>query len=173
MNLFKRSCLVAAAVLAAGFLGARSAPAADAPPAPAPGLPSDQLLTSPGSAAHRFDEFLYPMAERLKEAGEKLVRVRKWMAAKQVGGIVISTERNFDWITAGGKDNVVWAQRESPVKILIAPDRLYLIADNIDGPRVTTEELDGLGYDWVRYPWYGKEADALRPLIKGKKILFD
>jgi antitoxin VapB len=111
--------------------------------------------------------------ERKAEADEKVSRVRKELAARKLDGVVIATERNLNWLTAGGKDNVVWAQRETAVKLLVTPEKLYLIADNIEGPRVMTEELTGLGYEWVRYSWYAKEADALHPLIKGKKIAFD
>lgn len=141
--------------------------------ADAPRLPSEDLLANPLKASHRFDEFVYPAAERKAEADEKVSRVRKELAARKLDGVVLATERNLNWLTAGGKDNVVWAQRETAIKLLVTPEKLYLIADNIEGPRVMTEELTGLGYEWVRYSWYAKEADALLPLIKGKKIAFD
>lgn len=158
--------------LTAVALACCSAGALAAEPSRAP-LPSDDLFTNPARAAHRFDEFVYPAEERKTEAEEKVARVRKLLAARKLDGLVIATERNFNWVTAGGADNVVWAQRESPVKLLITPDRLHLIADNIEGPRVMTEEVQNLGYDWKKYPWHGKEADALEPLIKGKRIAFD
>jgi len=148
-----------------------SAQAAD-PTTPAR-LPSDELLLNPDRAAHRFDDFVYQAAERKSEAEEKVTRVRKLLAKEKLDGLVIATERNLNWLTAGGKDTVVWAQRESPVKLLVTPDALRLVADNIEGPRVMTEELRGLGYEWSKYAWHAKESDALEPLIKGKKIAFD
>ncbi|HEU4754780.1 MAG TPA: M24 family metallopeptidase, partial [Armatimonadota bacterium] len=39
--------------------------------------------------------------------------------------------------------------------------------------RVMDEELQGLGYQWVRYDWHAPEADALSPLIKGRRVAFD
>lgn len=149
-------------------LAAGIATAAD-PPKPS----SDDLLTNPLKASHRFDEFVYPVAERKAEADEKVSRVRKELASRKLDGVIIATERNLNWLTAGGKDNVVWAQRETAIKLLITPEKLYLIADNIEGPRVMSEELSGLGYEWMRYSWHAKEADALQPLLKGKKIAFD
>lgn len=165
MKLFARPALCGALLLA---LAAGIATAAD-PPRPS----SDDLLTNPRKASQRFDEFVYPAAERKAEADEKVSRVRKELAARKLDGVVISTERNLNWLTAGGKDHVVLAQRETAVKLLVTPDKLYLIADNIEGPRVMTEELTGLGYEWMRYSWYAKETDALQPLLKGKKIAFD
>lgn len=165
MNHYARLALSGALLLA---LSASAAPAADPPR-----LPSEELLLNPQKASRRFDEFVFSAAERKAEADEKVSRVRKELAARKLDGAVIATERNLNWLTAGGKDNVVWAQRETAVKLLVTPEKLYLIADNIEGPRVMTEELTGLGYEWIRYSWYAKEADALVPLIKGKKIAFD
>jgi hypothetical protein len=165
MNRLLRSC-TAAALLAAL---AGPAPAADVPPR----LPSDDLLANPVRAAHRFDSFVYTAAERRQEAAEKVTRLRKALADRKLDGVVIATERNLNWLTAGGKDNVVWAQRETPVRLLVTADRLYLIADNIEGPRMMTEELGGLGYEWVKYEWYEKEAEALAPLLRRGRIAFD
>ena len=141
--------------------------------ADAPQLPSDRLFTHPTEAAHRFDDFTVSANDRRIESAEKLTRVRKLLANRRLDGVVIATERNFDWITAGGKDSVSWAQRESPVKLLITADRLYLIANNIEGPRVQDEELAGLGYELVEYPWHSSEAEVLLPQLKGKKVAFD
>jgi Xaa-Pro aminopeptidase len=165
MKLFVRISAVAALLAAAGT--ATSLRAAEPP------LPSDDLFTNPRKAFHRFDDFVYTAADRQKEAAEKVARLRKALAAEKLDGVVIATERNLNWVTAGGKDTVVWAQRESPVKLLITVDKLYLISDNIEGPRMMTEELDGLGYERAQYNWYAQESDALEPLIKGKRIAFD
>lgn len=170
MNRFFRYDLVALLILAT--VGAvRGAP--DTPGDQAPRLPSDDLLASPTKAAHRFDEFVYPFVERRQEAAEKVTRLRKAMADRKLDGILIATERNLNWLTAGGKDNVVWAQRETPVELLVTADKLYLIANNIEGPRMMTEELDGLGYEWVKYYWEQKDTDTLAPLIRRKRIAFD
>jgi Xaa-Pro aminopeptidase len=170
MNVTTRIAAVGALLAAVLALGA----SAQKKPAPvADGLASDELFTNPTKAVHRFDEFVYTPNERLREATEKVERLRKTLAARKLDGVVIGTERNLNWLTAGGKDTVVWAQRETGVKLLVTADKLYLIANNIEGPRVSTEELAGLGYEWVQYNWYGKEKDALEPLLKGKKVAFD
>lgn len=138
-----------------------------------PRLPSDDLFGNPRRSFHRFDDFVYTAKDRTAEWTEKLARVRKLLAERKLDGVVIATEYNFNWLTAGGKDNVVWTQRESPVKLLVTADKLYLVADNIEGPRVMTEEISDLAPQWARYFWYQKESEALKPLIKGKKIAYD
>jgi Xaa-Pro aminopeptidase len=138
-----------------------------------PALSSEDLFARPEQAAKRFEEFVYTAAERREEAEEKVARVRKALAARKLDGLLLSLERNFNWLTAGGSDNVVWPQRESLIKVLVTPESLHLIADNIEGPRVMTEELNGLGYDWVRYNWFRPEREVLQPLLRGKKIAFD
>jgi antitoxin VapB len=138
-----------------------------------PRLPSDELFTNPRRAERRFDGFSYTARERQEEAAEKVRRVRRMLADRRLDGLLVATERNLNWLTAGGKDNVVWVQRETPVKLLVTADRLYLVADNIEGPRMMSEELQGLGYEWVRFNWYQAEKDVLGPLVRGKKLAFD
>lgn len=158
-----RTPLAALLVLAAAFAAA---------PVPA-ALPSDDLFTHPQRAAHRFDGFAYSAEERKAEAGQKVTRLRAALRTAGLDGLVLATERNLNWLTAGGKDNVVWAQRETPVKLLVTADRLYLVADNIEGPRMMSEELAGLGYEWARFGWYEGEKATLSRLIRGKRVAFD
>lgn len=162
--------LAATGLLLAASLGvsASTVRAADAPR-----LPSEELLTNPRAANHRFDDFNNSFEERRAEVNEKVGRLRRNLAARRLDGVVITTERNFGWVTGGGKDHVVWAQRESPVTLFITLDKQYLIANNIEGPRVMTEELDGLGYQWEKYDWWEKETKPLAALLKGKKVAFD
>jgi Xaa-Pro dipeptidase len=140
-------------------------------------LASEELFTNQEKASHRFDDFTYTADERREEAAEKLSRLRAALAAKKLDGVLIATHRNFEWITGGARDTVVWAERESPVKLLITSDKKYLIANSIEGPRVMAEELTGLGYDWQRFNWYGSEREIIDELLnktlKGRKIAFD
>ena len=109
----------------------------------------------------------------MAETTEKMARLRKLLTTRKVDGVVLSTQRNLQWITAGGRGSDVRTQRESAVKLLITLDRLYCIGDNVYGPRIMDEELAGLGYEWVRYPWTATEKDALQPLLRDKRILWD
>jgi antitoxin VapB len=162
--------LLRALPLCAVLLAGAAAPMLAAPTTP---LPSDDLFENPTRAAHRFDEFTYTAEERQEEVSTKLTRLRKALADRKLDGVVIATERNLNWATGGGKDTVVWAQRETPVKLLITADKQYLIANNIEGPRMQSEELAGLGYQWVRFDWHGDEKAVLGPMLRDKKIAFD
>lgn len=136
-------------------------------------LPSDDLFQAPTRAAHRFDNFVYTLKERQAEATQKVERLRKVMKDKKWDAVVIATERNLNWLTAGGKNTVVWVQRETAPRIVVTADKLQLVADNIEGPRMMAEELSGLGYEWISFNWYEGEAKTLGPLLKGKKVAFD
>ncbi len=138
-------------------------------------LPSDDLLLNRRRALTRFDDFVYTASERTAEVTEKLTRVRKLMIQRKLECLVIGTERNFQWLTGGGRDSVVLVQRESPVKLVITNDKQYLVANNIESPRVMTEELGGLGFASVQFDWFEEEGErkALAPLLKGRKVAFD
>ncbi|MBM3457511.1 MAG: M24 family metallopeptidase, partial [Armatimonadetes bacterium] len=137
------------------------------------GLPSDDLFANPARAVHRFDDFVYTASERRAEASRKVIRVRELLALRKLDGLLLATDRNVSWLTAGGKSTVVWAQREAPVKLLVTADQLLLVANNIEAPRLQTEELNGLGYETLQYPWQEAETRTLSPRLKGKKIAFD
>ncbi len=104
---------------------------------------------------------------------EKIGRVRKLLTARKIDGIVISDERNFSWISAGGRAAGDPGARTAPVRLLVTLDRLYCIADNETGPRVMDEELAGQGYEWVRHAWTQSEREVLQPLLKDRRILWD
>ena len=157
------------------FCSASTLLAAPAPPTgvdPAR-LPSDDTFANPRRSIHRFDDFVYTGKERVAETTEKMARLRKLLTTRKVDGVVITTQRNLQWVTGGGRGSDIRTQRESSVKLLITLDRLYCIGNNVYGPRVVDEELAGLGYEWVRYPWTATEKDALQPLLRDKRILWD
>src|ERR1041385_9229680 len=135
-------------------------------------LPSD-LLWSDRSASDRLKALPFTREQRIEEAETKVGRVREWLKTKGTDGLLLTLERNFNWVTAGGVDHILHSSSETQVKLLITAEKKLLIANNVEAARVLPEELDGLGYELKEFPWYGTEDDALKPLIEGKRVACD
>ena len=94
-------------------------------------------------------------AELENEIAIKLKRVDAFLAAQKLDGILLTTTRNFSWITAGIGDNHIDITSETgPASVLIMKGgKRYLIADNAEVPHLMDEDLKGLGYEARQYMW--------------------
>ncbi|MFQ6097799.1 MAG: aminopeptidase P family N-terminal domain-containing protein, partial [Armatimonadota bacterium] len=118
--------------------------------------------------------------DREAEVREKEQRLMAYMEQHNLGAVMISTLRNFSWITGGGDTHIVITSEAAPISLLItAEGRKYLIANGSEAPRLLDEQLAGLGYELEFYKWYadkGKpnERDKIiKRLTKGKKLASD
>ena len=94
-------------------------------------------------------------AELEEEIAIKLQRIENFLVAENLGGILLTTTRNFSWITAGIADNHIDLTSETgPASLLILKNgKRYLIADNAEVPHLMDEDLAGLGYESRQYMW--------------------
>ena len=90
-----------------------------------------------------------------EEIAIKLLRVENFLVAENLRGILLTTTRNFSWITAGIADNHIDLSSETgPASLLILKGgKKYLIADNAETPHLMEEDLVGLGYEARQYMW--------------------
>lgn len=115
---------------------------------------------------------------KANEAGSeldiKLARVRSLMERKNYGACLFLSQHNFSWLTCGGSDPVVHGLTEGFPGILVTAEELFLIASNIEMPRLQAEELAAWKtaaagprphgrtnptFQSVEYPWIGGSAE--------------
>jgi len=108
---------------------------------------------------------------KIEEVAAKLMRVRELLKAKNMEGVLLTKRGNFAWLTAGGDNHVVSAGEGGVASLLVTPDRAWLLTDNIESPRIQTEELAGLGFEPFIVDWYagGREA-AITKKAAGMKL---
>jgi len=104
----------------------------------------------------------------------KLEKVRTIMADRDAAGALFSTTANFAWLT-GGRDNHVGNTSDiGASSLLVTGDTVYFISNNIERPRVEDEEIGGLGFEIVEFPWHEKSpADAVAGIIGNAGLLTD
>lgn len=111
--------------------------------------------------------------ELLVEIDEKLNRVMSFLDEQNLGGILLSTTRNFAWITAGiGDSHIVLASETGPASLLILRNgKRYLVGDNAEIPHLMDENLNGLGYEPLQYMWNeNKKLEFVSNVAQGKLI---
>lgn len=123
-------------------------------------LPSDSLFLHPDDAAARFDDFVLDPAARKAEVDEKLARVRSFLAAKGLDGLLLTKETTFSWITGGGEDYIVHSIDEAQVKVLVSKNAVVVITNNIEAPRLAAEVVDGLGFTLEEFRYYEPDEEA-------------
>ena len=108
------------------------------------------------------------------EVDEKLGKIRSFMGREGIDYLLITTQTNFQWLT-GGRPYVNPAVEKACGDLLIARDKAYLVANNIEAGRLLTEELPGLGFEKLEYCWWQTtgQRDRLKAITFGGEIIMD
>lgn len=95
------------------------------------------------------------------EIQEKLRRLRTVMENRNLQALLLKRHVNFSWLTAGGTNVLCMAQDGGVSSILVTHDKSYVIASNIEVPRMREEEkVTEKGFEIVEYSWY--EGDEMK-----------
>ena len=107
---------------------------------------------------------------RQEELETKLARMRSFMVEAGYGAVLLTSDQNFAWLSCGGSDLVEHSNEmgRSFANILVTDDRAYLLANNIEMPRLLAEEVGGLDLEPVEYPWTEGGSDACTERILGR-----
>jgi len=98
-------------------------------------------------------------------------KVRELLASKGLTGVILSSQTNFLWFTCGKRNDILKNEDISLVSLFITQNKKYLVSSNSDIDRVMNEELDGLGFEPLKYEWYNSSPiDVIRKLEPSGKI---
>ncbi|MEA5145874.1 MAG: M24 family metallopeptidase [Candidatus Limiplasma sp.] len=103
----------------------------------------------------------------------KLGRIRDLMVRYGWDGVLLGRNENFCWLSCGHNAFVDKSSQNAVVKLLITAQEQYVFANASEQFRIPEEELNGLGFQRIAFPWDGCEEDALRPYVEGKCIASD
>jgi len=105
----------------------------------------------------------------------KVELVRGMLERKNCDCVLIQAQVNLSWLT-GGRYFVNLAAESGNAGILITPDQVLLVANNIEGERLWREEMAGEICDRLLvYRWYAEEEkEALvRENARGLRLAYD
>jgi Xaa-Pro dipeptidase len=119
---------------------------------------------------------LDPGRERAQECRRRLEALRAVLDRRGEAGALLRSRVNFAWLTAGGTGHVLQSAETAIVAILVTPDDVVAITQNIEAARLADEELDGLDIEVASVPWWEPgaiEAEALRRVGAGTRVARD
>lgn len=110
---------------------------------------------------------------RAQELALKLQRLRKLMAANNVGAVHLAKLGNLAWLLCGGDALVSFADGPVAEAVVTAKSVTVLMAE-VERDRLEREAFPP-GVDALYYPWHDPQAKGvlLRELLSGVKVLAD
>src|ERR1700730_3463243 len=109
------------------------------------------------------------------EIEEKLERLGRVIVDEGLAGILINSQPNFAWLTAGGANGIDFSREAGTGTLLVCRDgRRFVLANRIELVRLTSEHLRGQGYEPVDFAWEDEKtnpslvADIAHSLVTGE-----
>jgi Xaa-Pro aminopeptidase len=95
--------------------------------------------------------------DEIQEKTERLMRVA---FDEGLAGVLINSQPNFSWLTAGGTNGIDQSREAGAGTLLVRRDgRRFVLANKIEMTRLMQEELDGQGYEPVEFGWEEEKAN--------------
>jgi Xaa-Pro aminopeptidase len=102
---------------------------------------------------------------RRDEVDAKLTRIRAWLDESDLDGVLLGSQANFAWVTAGGHSHISIGEEAGIAAVLVTKEGADLFTTNIEAGRLHDEEMEDLPFRIQAYPWY--KPDSLRKLVDG------
>jgi Xaa-Pro dipeptidase len=109
---------------------------------------------------------------RIQEINSKEGRLRDLMEALDLDAVLLKSQRNFCWFTAGGLNVVSLNDAKGVSSILVTKDSRFVVCDNIEEPRMKEEEdLRSFGFEFEIYDWFdGDERSIIAGIVDADRI---
>jgi antitoxin VapB len=90
----------------------------------------------------------------MSEIEIKTERLVQMLNAENLGGVLINSQHNFAWLTAGGNNGVDLSNPNGIGSLLIRNDgKRFLIANRIEMPRMLAEEVSEHDFEVIEFDW--------------------
>jgi antitoxin VapB len=99
--------------------------------------------------------------DRRSEIAAKIERVLKMLDEEKLGGVLLNSQHNFSWLTAGGTNGVDLSTQAGVASLLVRNDgKCFLLANRIEMPRLLAEELSVDDFEPVEFAWEEEQAES-------------
>jgi Xaa-Pro aminopeptidase len=106
------------------------------------------------------------------EIDEKVERLARLATAQGLGGILLNSQPNFAWLTGGRSNRIDGSRENGSGSLFVSADgKRFVIANNIEMPRLQDEALAGLDFAPCEYPWTDEQADAGTAIANAKRAI--
>ncbi len=88
------------------------------------------------------------------ESETKLAQLRALAAQRGAAAILLRQVANFAWVTGGGRSYIPVTAELGAACVVVTADRTVVLANNIESDRLREEEMVGLNWETVSFPWW-------------------
>ena len=86
--------------------------------------------------------------------------------------VLLNAQHNFAWLTAGGSNGIDLSRENGAASLLVTGDgRRYVLANNIEMPRMLAEEVSSEDFEPVEFAWEDEKGTADLALRKAKELV--
>lgn len=97
--------------------------------------------------------------DKKAEIDEKTGRLASALAAEELGGVLLGSQHNFAWLTAGGSNGIDLSREQGACALLLRADgKRFVLASRIEMARLLEEELAGADFEPIEYGWEEEKA---------------
>lgn len=109
-----------------------------------------------------------------REIEIKTERLVKMLSAENLGGVLLNAQHNFAW-ASGGKSNGINSSIEPGACFLFvrADGRRFVLANNIEMPRILAEEISAQEFEPVEFGWQAEKSSGDFVIEKAKSLVED
>ena len=116
----------------------------------------------------------------ISEIEEKTHRLRETLKVEGLAGVLLNAQHNFAWLTAGGSNGIDLSRENGASFLFVRADgKRFLIANNIELPRLLAEEVSETDFEPIELSWQQEKASgdaivaAAKSLLTGGEIASD
>lgn len=108
------------------------------------------------------------MTAEIEEKTERLVEL---LEREGLGGVVLNGQHNFAWLTAGGSNGIDLSRENGAASLLVTADgKRYLLANNIEAPRLLAEQVPANMFEPVEFSWQDEKTSPTLAVDKARRI---
>ncbi len=95
------------------------------------------------------------------EISIKTERLLKMLRAKNLDGVLINSQPNFAWATAGAHSGIDRSRENGAAALLFRRDgKRFVLANRIEMPRILTEEISETDFEPVEFDWTEEKTNG-------------
>ena len=96
-----------------------------------------------------------------REIEEKTERLVEMLEHEKLSGVLLNGQHNFAWITGGANNGIDRSRENGAASVLVTnKGRRYLLANNIEMPRMLAEEVSSALFEPIEFAWQDEKASG-------------
>ncbi len=94
-----------------------------------------------------------------REITEKTERLIRMLTEEKLDGILINSQPNFAWLTAGANNGIDQSRENGAASLLVRRDgKRFVLASRIEMPRILAEQVSEQDFEPIEFAWEEEKA---------------